>query len=88
MNVDEFVVAASSGAELPPFGQLVQVMADYVAALEEAQVDPLNDPAVLILGAYIAFHTHSDINTLGGYKRLIKRCEDRLEANKANDEIH
>ena len=84
MTVDEFVVAAATSEALPTLTEIVQVMADYTAVLEEAQLDPLQDPAVLVLGAFVAFHTNADINTYGGYRRLIKRCSDRIEANKTD----
>lgn len=88
MTVDEFVVAAAASAELPTLPQLAAVLADYLAALELAEVDYQDDPAVLVLGAFIAFHTHADINTHGGYKRLIQLCSDRIEANKDDDGLH
>ena len=82
MTVDEFVVAASASPTLPPFTQILQVMAEYVAALGEAQLDPLQDPAVLVMGAFIAFHTNADVNSYGGYRRLIQRCADRDQFHK------
>lgn len=88
MNVDEFVVQASQSSNLPPLSELLQVMAEYVVALEEAGLPPTEDPAVLLLGAYISFHTHADINTVGGYKRLIGACLYRLHTNKDSDVAH
>lgn len=87
MTVDEFVVAAASSPTLPPFGQILQVMAEYAATLEKAQFDPLQDPAVLVMGAFIAFHTNADVNSYGGYRRLIQRCADRdqLYKDQMND---
>lgn len=82
MTVDEFVVAAASSPTLPPFGQILQVMAEWAAHLEEAELDPLQDPAVLVMGAFIAFHTNADVNSYGGYRRLIQRCADRDQFNK------
>lgn len=82
MNVDEFVVFAASSPTLPLFGQILQVMAEYTARLEEAELDPLQDPAVLVMGAFIAFHTNADVNSYGGYRRLIQRCADRDQFNK------
>ena len=80
MNVDEFVLNAAYGTTLPPLRDLVQVLSETLAQVEERDEVPQNDPAVLILGSFIAFHTHSDINTVGGYKRLLDMCEQRLRS--------
>lgn len=87
MTVDEFVVAASVSPTLPSFTEILQVMAEYATNLEEAQLDPLQDPAVLVMGAFIAFHTNADVNSYGGYRRLIQRCADRdqLYKDQMND---
>lgn len=42
-------------------------------------VSPDNDPAVLLYGAFIAFRTHADVNTVGGYKKLIELCHQQIE---------
>ena len=54
---------------------------------KSAQLDPLQDPAVLVMGAFIAFHTNADVNSYGGYRRLIQRCADRdqLYKDQMND---
>lgn len=88
MNVDEFVVQASQGRELPSLRQLTEVMAEWVGVLEDAGLNPTQDPAVLLLGGYISFHTQSDINTVGGYRRLVQQCEDRLHANRNSNDAH
>ncbi len=88
MTVDEFVVAASNSPDLPSLNELLQVMAEYVQLLEASGHSAVDDPAVLLLGAYISFHTHSDINTVGGYKRLVRLCEDRIHVNKDRDVAH
>lgn len=82
MTVDEFVVAAAASPTLPSFTEILQVMAEYATTLEEAQLDPLQDPAVLVMGAFIAFHTNADVNSYGGYRRLIQRCADRDQFHK------
>lgn len=57
-----------------------------VQAIEEAEAegvtDPSRDPAVLIFGAFIAFHTHADVSTVGGYHQLIEHCRERFEQPK------
>lgn len=54
-----------------------------VSAIEEAEVDgvadPSRDPAVLVFGAFIAFHTHADVSTVAGYHELIEQCRERYE---------
>lgn len=54
-----------------------------VQALEEAEIDgvedPSRDPAVLVFGAFIAFHTHADVSTIGGYLDKIEECRERYE---------
>ncbi len=40
--------------------------------------NPGNDPAVLLLGSFVAFHCHADVNTTGGYHQLLALCNDRL----------
>ena len=54
-----------------------------VQAIEEAEVDgvpdPSRDPAVLVFGAFIAFATHADVSTVGGYNQLIEHCRERYE---------
>ena len=57
------------------------------AAPETYVIDPLQDPAVLVMGAFIAFHTNADVNSYGGYRCLIQRCADRdqLYKDQMND---
>lgn len=52
-----------------------------VQAIEESEVegieDPSSDPAVMLFGAFIAFHTHVDANTVKGYRDQIEACRER-----------
>lgn len=54
-----------------------------VQALDEAEADgvenPASDPAVQVFGAFIAFHTHADVSTVGGYLEKIEQCRERYE---------
>lgn len=45
---------------------------------EAEGTDAQNDPATLVLGAFIGFQTHADVNTFKGYKELLSLCELRL----------
>jgi hypothetical protein len=43
-----------------------------LAAIDEVEAEggqPDVDPAVLVLGAFVAFHTHADVNTTVGFQR-------------------
>ena len=85
MTVDEFVVAISSTADPPPLVDILEVLTEYVKALLDAGIEPIQDPAVLVLGFFVSFHTHADINTNGGLMKLIKQCEDRIHAHEAHE---
>jgi hypothetical protein len=65
---------------------LETLAAGLVQAIEEAKaegiVDPSSDPAVQVFGAFIAFHTHADVSTVGGYYELIERCRERHETTR------
>lgn len=81
MNVrDSNVIHAHEILGEVPLKALAQGLVD---ALEEAEVDgvsdPSRDPAVLVFGAFIAFHTHADVSTVGGYHDLIEMCRERYE---------
>lgn len=77
MNIDEFVLDVATGPNNVPLAGLLRVASEYVDMLAEAGLPPISDPAVLLLGAFISFQTHSDINTVGGYRRLLNACEER-----------
>lgn len=63
-----------------PLKALAQGLVDAIAEAEVDGVeDPSRDPAVLVFGAFIAFHTHADVSTVGGYHDLIETCRQRYE---------
>lgn len=71
---------AINASEHPPC--LKQVAGQLVSAIDEVEAEgnePTNDPAVLILGAFVAFHTHADVNTRDGYHKLLDMCRARIE---------
>jgi hypothetical protein len=50
----------------------------FLSAVKEAEAEgqePTVDPAVMLMGARIAFLTHADIGTNAMYRQLIDRCE-------------
>jgi hypothetical protein len=63
-----------------PIQVSVKVLAqDFLSAVEQAELeesDPLQDPAVIVLGSFIAFHVHADVNTAQGYHHLLTLCTD------------
>lgn len=82
MNRFEYVVAA---ALAPHQATLVDLAYNFYAAVNEVVAegqDPVLDPAVLVIGTYIAFHTHADVNTNHGYQKLMKLCNDRAETKQ------
>lgn len=63
-----------------PLKTLAQGLVDAIDEAEaEGIQDPSRDPAVLVFGAFIAFHTHADVSTVGGYQDLIEACRQRYE---------
>lgn len=81
---DSHVVHAHEILGEVPLKTLAQGLVD---AIEEAEAegisDPSRDPAVLVFGAFIAFHTHADVSTVGGYMQLIDVCRERFESPRA-----
>lgn len=41
--------------------------------------DPFRDPAVLLLGSFIAFQVHADVNSAHGYQTLLQSCFNKAE---------
>lgn len=82
MNVrDSNVIHAHEILGEVPLKALAQGLVDAIAEAEVDGVrDPSRDPAVLVFGAFIAFHTHADVSTVGGYNKLIEQCRIRYEA--------
>lgn len=79
MNRFEYVIALSTAPQQEP---LINLAAGFMLAMQQVTaegVDPQQDPAILILGAYIAFHTHADVNTNVGYRKLLNQCNERVE---------
>lgn len=63
----------------PTLQSIVVKLNDAVTEAVADGIEPVNDPAVLLLGAFVAFHTHADVNTVGGYRRLIGLCQASIE---------
>lgn len=82
MNRFEFVLDAAFAPHQVPLPDLARQFSTALDQVQAEGADPTRDPAVLILGAFIAFHTHADVNTVGGYHRLLDLCAHRLETSK------
>lgn len=63
-----------------PFKMVAQGLLDAINEAEvEGIADPSRDPAVMLFGAYVAFHTHVDVNTVRGYHEQLELCRERQE---------
>ena len=77
--------AALSMAYSPQSQSLPVLARTFALAVDQTVAEGLpveSDPAVLVLGAFIAFQTHSDVNSTRGYRQLLTQCEDRAHTNK------
>lgn len=74
-----YVLSSAVAPRHPPISELAEkFLSAVLETLAEGEV-PENDPAVLVLGTRIAFHTHADVNTYSGFDKLMKLCNDRHE---------
>ena len=81
MNRFEYVSTVDAEYELP---SLLALAASFYAACAESVVeglDPATDPAVIILGSYIAFAVNADANTAGNFRKLVTQCQERASEN-------
>lgn len=82
--MNRFQVALTM-AHAPQHQTLLALAHNFVMAVDQTVSEGLpveSDPAVLVLGAFIAFQTHSDVNSTRGYRQLLTQCEDRAHTNK------
>ncbi len=77
MNRYEFALGAVANPYLHKLPALARAMVEAIDAVEAEQGDPVQDPAVLLLGSFIAFHTHADVNTYNGFSSLLELCKAR-----------
>jgi hypothetical protein len=78
MNRFQFALAAAASQSASTLPNLARALATAIDAIEAEGGTPEDDPAVLVMGSLIAFHTHADINTLSGYRNLLSLCEHQL----------
>lgn len=77
MNRFEIALAM---AYAPQHQTLPTLAHNFMLAVDQAVAEGLpaeSDPAVLVMGAFIAFQTHSDVNSTSGYRKLLTQCEGR-----------
>lgn len=74
MNRFEIALHAAQGPDQVPLSALAKNFHEAVMRVEAEGLDPHQDPAVVVLGSFIAFHVHSDINTAAGYRDLLDMC--------------
>lgn len=73
--------AALTAAQGPDQFTLAELAKHFLLAVEGSVADdqdPAADPAVLVLGSFIGFHAHVDVNTASGYHTLLSMCEQRF----------
>ncbi len=78
MNRHEFALAAATDPALSTLPRLAKGLVDAIEAVEAEGEAPERDPAICVIGAFIAFHTHADVNSVRGYSNLLSLCEERL----------
>ena len=77
MNRHEFALAAAVDPALSTLPKLAHGLVRAIEAAEAEGEAPEQDPAVCVIGAFIAFHTHADVNSVKGYNNLLSLCEQR-----------
>lgn len=77
VNRYEFALSAAANPYTHKLPAIARAMVEAIDAIEAEQGDPVEDPAVLVLGTFIAFHTHADINTYNGFSSLLELCKAR-----------
>lgn len=83
MNRHEYALQAASAPHQVNFVQLAE---QFALAAKQSTAEGINattDPAVLLLGSFIAFRVHADVNTMSGYHKLIDLCNDALHVAKS-----
>jgi hypothetical protein len=58
---------------------LISLLGAAVSEAEAEGIEANQDAAVLVLGALVAFHTQTDIISLGGYEQLLDVCKIKIE---------
>ncbi len=81
MNRHQFAIDIATGSQPIDIKALARGFADAVEHTEVEGRAPLGDAAVLLIGSFIAFQVHADVNSAAGYHRLLRSCFDNLHAS-------
>lgn len=63
---------------MPSLSAIAHQLVDAIEDVESEGGDPCADPAVLVLGAFVAFHTHSDVTSSKGFHHWLDLCQNNL----------
>lgn len=78
MNRFETVIRLAD--DRPDLEGVAERLLNAVRETKAAGEDPQTDPAVLLMGAHIAFVVHADVSTDVMYRKLIDQCSMRAHA--------
>lgn len=70
--------AGQSGTAVPSLSTIAHQLVEAIDDVEAEGGDPHEDPAVLVLGGFIAFHTHSDVTSAEGFNHWLDLCRNNL----------
>ena len=84
MNPNRFAYAleAAKAPHLQSLMELAEGFYNAVAHAEAEERDPTRDSAVIVIGSFIAFQVHADVNTATGYHELLSSCEQNVFDSK------
>lgn len=60
-----------------PLSDVAQMLVNFIAECETEGMTSTACPAVMLLGAQLAFHCHADVGTEGFMPRLLQRCAEK-----------
>lgn len=66
------------GLQSPGLRAVAQALIEALDEIEAEGGDAEQDPAVLVIGAFVAFHTHADVNSVHGFNHLLDLCRNKL----------
>lgn len=78
MNRFEFALDAAANPLKHKLADHIKAAAAAVEQIETEGNSVEEDPAILVIGSFISFHTHADINTFNGFTQLLDLCARRM----------
>jgi hypothetical protein len=82
MNRFAYALEAAKAPHQQTLMELAEGFYNAVAHAEAEDRDPTCDSAVIVIGSFIAFHVHADVNTAHGYHELLSSCEQNVIQGK------